>query len=183
MDRLVRAATLSDIEAVREIYAHFVERSAASFELEPPEQSEMERRFHSVVEAGLPYLVAEVDGRVVGYASVSAFRPRPGYRFTVEDSVYVRDGFGGRGLGRVLLQELIARCGAAGFRQMVAVIGGVNPASVALHAGVGFRAVGVLQEVGYKFGEWQDMTLMQLALGVQEEASQGKEEDRRGGRS
>jgi phosphinothricin acetyltransferase len=124
----------------------------------------MERRMNSVLEGGLPYLVAEVGGVVAGYAYASSFRPRAGYRFTVEDSVYLRADYAGKGIGRQLLGALIERCKAAGCRQMVAVIGGENPASVVMHRTLGFAHVGVLREVGFKFGEWQDVTLMQLGL-------------------
>jgi phosphinothricin acetyltransferase len=152
------------VPAIVAIYAPYVLSSAATFELEPPDAAEMERRMNSVLEGGLPYLVAEVGGVVAGYAYASSFRPRAGYRFTVEDSVYLRADYAGKGIGRQLLGALIERCKAAGCRQMVAVIGGENPASVVMHRTLGFAHVGVLREVGFKFGEWQDVTLMQLGL-------------------
>jgi L-amino acid N-acyltransferase YncA len=164
LERLIRAATLSDVGAVRDIYAHFVLTTAASFELEVPDITEMERRFHGVVGTGMPYLVVEVSSEVVGFACASQFRPRPAYRYTVEDSVYVRADMAGRGIGGQLLEKLVERCRAAGFHQMIAVIGGKNPASVALHARAGFREAGTLYGVGSKFGEWHDLTLMQKEL-------------------
>lgn len=165
MSFLVRAACLEDARAIAAIYEPFVLTSTATLELEPPDAAEIERRLRSVQAAGLPYLVAEApDGAVAGYAYATAFRPRAGYRFTVEDSVYLDAKFAGRGLGRRLLMELIARSKAAGCHQMVAVIGGENPASVAMHASQGFADVGVLREVGFKFGAWRDVTLMQREL-------------------
>jgi L-amino acid N-acyltransferase YncA len=164
MSFLIRTAEAEDVPAIVAIYAPYVLSSAATFELEPPDAAEMERRMNSVLEGGLPYLVAEVGGVVAGYAYASSFRPRAGYRFTVEDSVYLRADYAGKGIGRQLLGALIERCKAAGCRQMVAVIGGENPASVVMHRTLGFAHVGVLREVGFKFGEWQDVTLMQLGL-------------------
>jgi L-amino acid N-acyltransferase YncA len=164
MSFLIRTAEAEDVPAIVAIYAPYVLSSAATFELEPPDAAEMERRMNSVLECGLPYLVAEVDGVVAGYAYASSFRPRAGYRFTVEDSVYLRADYAGKGIGRQLLGALIERCKAAGCRQMVAVIGGENPASVVMHRTLGFAHVGVLREVGFKFGGWQDVTLMQRGL-------------------
>jgi phosphinothricin acetyltransferase len=164
MSFLIRTAEAEDVPAIVAIYAPYVLSSAATFELEPPDAAEMERRMNSVLEGGLPYLVAEVGGVVAGYAYASSFRPRAGYRFTVEDSVYLRADYAGKGIGRQLLGALIERCKAAGCRQMVAVIGGENPASAVMHRTLGFAHVGVLREVGFKFGEWQDVTLMQLGL-------------------
>src|SRR5262249_48323112 len=153
------------IGAVARIYGHHVSTGAASFELEPPPADEILRRFRSIVEAGYPHLVAELEGRVVGYAYASAYRPRPAYRTTVEDSIYVEAGREGQGVGRALLARLIADCERLGFRQMMAVIGDNVPASIALHLAFGFREVGVLTAVGYKLGRWCDSTLMQRALG------------------
>jgi phosphinothricin acetyltransferase len=164
MSFLIRTAEAEDVPAIVAIYAPYVLSSAATFELEPPDAAEMERRMNSVLEGGLPYLVAEVGGVVAGYAYASSFRPRAGYRFTVEDSVYLRADYAGKGIGRQLLGALIERCKAAGCRQMVAVIGGENPASVVMHRTLGFAHVGVLSEVGFKFGGWQDVTLMQRGL-------------------
>jgi len=160
----IRPATSADSHAIAAIYAQYVLNNAATLELEPPDASEIERRMADVLARGLPYLVAEVDGLVAGYAYAGAFRPRPGYRYTVEDSVYLQPEFAGRGLGRSLLGELIVAAKASGCHQMVAMIGGENPASVAMHRSQGFAEVGVLREVGRKFGEWVDVTLMQREL-------------------
>jgi phosphinothricin acetyltransferase len=154
-----------DAPALAEIYGHHVLTGAATFEIEAPDAAEMERRRAGVVELGLPYLVAEVGGVVAGYAYASRFRPRVGYRFTVEDSVYIGREFMGRGLGRLLLGRLIAECAAAGARQMVAVIGdSANAPSIKLHESFGFRRVGVLTQVGWKFERWFDAVLMQREL-------------------
>jgi L-amino acid N-acyltransferase YncA len=160
----IRAAGAEDAPAIAAIYASYVLKSASTFELEQPDAEEMLRRMRFVVEGGLPYLVAEVDGVVAGYAYASPFRAREAYRFTVEDSVYVRADYAGHGVGRELLTELMERCRIAGRRQMIAVIGGVNPASVAMHKAMGFADVGVLRDVGFKFDRWQDVTLMQRRL-------------------
>lgn len=164
MSLLIRAVGLGDAPAIAAIYASYVLTSAATFELEPPDADEVGRRMRSVMEGGLPYLVAEVDRVVAGYAYASPFRSREAYRFTVEDSVYVLAEYAGRGVGRELLKELMGRCRVAGCRQMIAVIGGVNPASVAMHKAMGFADAGVLREVGFKFDAWQDVTLMQRRL-------------------
>ncbi len=164
MSVFLRVASSGDAAAIAEIYAPYVLNSAATFELEPPDAAEIMLRMAAVMERGLPYLVAELDGVVVGYAYATPFRPRPGYRFTVEDSVYVREGYAGKGIGRSLLRELIERCRMAGCRQMLAVIGGENAASGALHGGTGFVQAGVLEDVGFKLGAFQKVTLMQLAL-------------------
>jgi len=164
MSLLIRAAGAEDAPAIAVIYASYVLSSTATFELEPPDANEIAQRICSVVKSGLPYLVAEMDGVVAGYGYASPFRPREAYRFTVEDSVYVQAEYAGRGMGRTLLRELMERCRIAGCRQMIAVIGGVNPASVAMHRAMGFADVGVLREVGFKFDTWQDVTLMQRRL-------------------
>jgi L-amino acid N-acyltransferase YncA len=165
MSFLIRDACPNDARAIAAIYAPFVLTSTATLELEAPDAAEIELRIGSVRAAGLPYLIAEAEGGgVAGYAYATAFRPRAGYRFTVEDSVYLDAKFAGRGLGRRLLAELIVRCKAVGCHQMVAVIGGENPASVAMHASQGFVDVGVLREVGFKFEKWQDVRLMQREL-------------------
>lgn len=163
---MIRDATPGDLRGIAEIYAHHVATGLASFEEAPPAESEMRTRFESVRAAGLPYLVADEGGRVVGYAYATAYRARSAYRFTLEDSVYVRDGCGGRGIGRALLAELLARCEAGPWRQMVAVIGDSdNHASIGLHRAAGFRVVGTLEAVGFKFGRWVDSVLMQREIG------------------
>ncbi len=164
---IVRDAGEADLAAVQAIYEHHVLAGLGSFEEQPPDLAEIARRFRAVVDAGLPYLAAELDGRVVGYAYAAPFRPRPAYRHTVENSVYVAPGFDGRGIGRALLMALIDRCTAAGKRQMVAVIGGgyQNAGSVRLHQALGFKEAALLKSVGRKFDRWLDTLMMQLALG------------------
>jgi L-amino acid N-acyltransferase YncA len=162
----IRACEEADVAAITEIYRHHVLNSPATFELEAPDAAEMTRRRRAVVEGGYPYFVAEQGGRIVGYAYASAYRPRPAYRNTVENSVYVRPGCERRGIGRVLLEALLEACERGGFRQVVAVIGdSANEASIGLHAHLGFRMAGTLQAAGYKFGRWLDIVLMQRALG------------------
>lgn len=157
---------VGDMPAVTSIYEHFVRTSTASFELIAPDLAEMQRRREAVLDRGLPYLVAELEGYIVGYSYASQFRPREGYRFSVEDSIYVRADCIGYGVGRKLLAALIDGCEAAGCHRMVACICGENPLSVALHASHGFTAVGTLPEAGFKFGKWIDMSMMQRGLGV-----------------
>ena len=162
---LVRPALEADLAAVAAIYREHVLNGSASFEIEPPDLAEMARRRAAILDAGLPYLVAEVEGAVAGYAYAGPYRPRPAYRFTVEDSVYLAPGMQGRGLGRALLGSLIALCREAGKRQMIAIIGdSANRASIGLHAALGFRHVGTLTDVGFKHGRWLDSVIMQLAL-------------------
>jgi L-amino acid N-acyltransferase YncA len=162
----VRPSAPADIEFVRAIYAHAVQHGSSSFELGAPDVQEMARRRGDVLAKGLPWLVAEQDGRVLGYAYASPFRPRPAYRFALEDSIYIAPGAQGRGVGRALLAELLARCQAAGARQMLAVIGdSASHGSIGLHRALGFRHCGVLPAVGWKFGHWLDVVLMQRALG------------------
>lgn len=162
---LVRDSEPSDMAAVQAIYAHHVLHGLASFEEIPPGVDEMAARRQAVLAASLPHIVAEMDGRVVGYSYATAYRPRPAYRHTIEDSVYVADGMAGRGIGSALLITLIARCEAGPWRQMIAVIGDTaNQGSIALHRRHGFREVGTLRSVGFKFGRWVDSVLMQRAL-------------------
>ena len=165
-DLTLHDATPDDLAAITAIYAHHVRTGTASFELDPPDEAEMARRMQDVKARGLPWIVATRDGQVAGYAYAAPFRLRPAYRFTLEDSVYVREGEGRRGTGSLLLAELIARCEAGGYRQMVAVIGdSANAASIALHARHGFRHAGLLAASGWKFGRWVDTVLMQRDLG------------------
>lgn len=166
MSVTVRPAGEADMAAVQAIYAPHVLRGFATFEEVPPGVEEMAARRAAVLAQGLPYLVAEAKGRVLGYAYAGPYRPRPAYRNTVEDSIYLAEGMGGRGIGRVLLEALIAACEAGPWRQMVAVIGDSgNAASIALHARAGFRMTGTLDAVGFKLGRWVDTVLMQRALG------------------
>lgn len=163
---LVRDARDTDMPTVQAIYAEHVLTGIASFELEPPTLEELLRRRADVLSNALPYLVAELNGEVVGYGYATLYRPRPAYGNTVEDSVYVRDGMGGRGIGQALLAEVIERCIVNGRRQMVAVIGNSeNAGSIALHTRMGFRLVGVFESVGFKHGRWVDTVLMQRRLG------------------
>lgn len=162
----VRAATERDMAAVQAIYAHHVLHGLASFEEEPPSLDEMKARREAVLARGLPYLVAESNGEILGYSYASSFRPRPGYRYTIEDSVYVRDGAHGRGIGAALLRELIPLCEAGPARQLLAIIGDSgNAASIALHRRFGFEMIGTLRSVGFKLGRWVDTVYMQRALG------------------
>ncbi len=163
---LIRPVTPSDIAAITRIYAHAVNFGTASFELEPPDEAEMNRRMVALLEGGFPYLAAEADGRLVGYAYAGPYRPRRAYRFSVEDSIYVDPNVHRRGVGRALLHRLIEESERRGFRQMVAVIGdSAQTASIELHRALGFRMIGAVENVGFKFGRWLDTVLMQRALG------------------
>ena len=163
----IRPTGVADLPSITEIYAHEVREGTATFELVPPDLAEMTRRFQALVDGGFPYLVAELDGDVAGYAYASSYRPRPAYRFTVENSVYLRPQIHRRGIGRQLLERLIAECEARGFRQMIAVIGdSANAASIGVHAACGFRMIGTHPNVGLKFGRWLDTVMMQRELGA-----------------
>jgi L-amino acid N-acyltransferase YncA len=163
---VIRAAAAADISAITEIYAHAVRYGTATFEIDPPEETEMADRFRALADGGFPYLVAELDGLVRGYAYAGLYRTRVAYRHTLEDSIYLAPEFQGRGIGRALLDRLLAEAAGRGFRQMVAVIGDSDQvASIALHGAAGFRMVGTLEAVGHKFGRWLDTVLMQRAIG------------------
>ena len=165
-DLLVREARAEDLPAVQAIYAHHVLEGLASFEEESPSLAVLARRRETVIARGYPYLVAELDGEVGGFAYAGPYRPRPAYRFTVENSVYVAPGNERRGIGRALLAETVARCAALGFRRMVAVIGdSENWPSIQLHENCGFNSVGVIPSVGFKFGRWVDSVIMERPLG------------------
>ena len=156
-----------DLPAIQAIYAHHVLHGLASFEEEPPPLDEMRRRYDDCVGRGLPWLVADFAGSVAGYGYCSPFRARPAYRYTLEDSVYVRQDALGRGVGSAILRELIVRCEALGYRQLVAVIGdSANAASINLHARLGFVRAGMLRSSGFKFGRWVDSVTMQRPLGA-----------------
>ena len=162
---LVRAASEADMGAVRDIYAHYVLHSLATFEESPPTLEDMLARRRASVDAGLPYLVAEARGQILGFAYAAAYRARPAYRFAIEDSVYVVDGLGGQGIGSALLGELIALCERGPWRQMVAVVGdSANSGSIALHRRFGFELMGTLRSVGFKHGRWVDTPILQRAL-------------------
>ncbi|MEO3432406.1 N-acetyltransferase family protein [Inquilinus sp. CAU 1745] len=163
---IVRDATEADMAAIQAIYAHHVLNGVATFEETPPSVEEMIVRRAAVLALGLPYLAAEMGGRVVGYSYATGYRPRPAYRHTIENSVYVAEGMGGRGVGGALMTALIEACEKGPWRQMLAVIGDVgNAGSIALHRRHGFRHVGQLASVGFKHGRWVDTVLMQRALG------------------
>jgi L-amino acid N-acyltransferase YncA len=162
----IRPTTATDLPAITEIYAHEVRQGTATFELVPPDLAEMTRRFRALIDGGFPYIVAVIDGGVVGYAYASSYRPRPAYRFTVENSVYLRRAIHRRGIGRQLLERLIAECEMCGFRQMIAVIGdSANAGSIGVHAACGFQMIGTHPNVGLKFGRWLDTVMMQRELG------------------
>jgi L-amino acid N-acyltransferase YncA len=162
----VRDANADDMETVQAIYAHYVLTGLATFEETPPTVAELKSRREAVLASGLPYLVAEIDGQVRGYCYATAYRPRPAYRHTIEDSVYVAQRFEGLGIGSALLSALIQRSEAGPWRQMIAVIGNSgNAGSIALHRRLGFTNAGTLLYVGFKLGQWVDTVLMQRPLG------------------
>lgn len=162
----IRGVRESDLPSITRIYAHEVLHGAASYETVPPDLDTMRQRLTAVLSAGYPYLAADASGEFAGFAYASSYRAREGYRWTVEDSVYVDPDFHRRGIGRALLAELIARCTALGYRQMVAVIGdGANQASIALHERAGFAMAARFPAMGWKFGRWLDNVQMQRALG------------------
>jgi phosphinothricin acetyltransferase len=166
MSPAIRPAIPADLAAVTAIYDHAVRHGTASFELEPPDASEMARRRLALVDAGYPYLVAEIDGAIAGYAYAGPYRSRPAYRWSVEDSIYVAPHMPRRGVGAALLARLIVEAEKSGFRQMIAVIGdSAQTPSIALHRAAGFRPIGTIENVGFKFGRWLDSVLMQRPLG------------------
>ena len=168
----LRSARATDVPAICRIYRPAVLTGTASFELEPPDEDEMLRRFNAITQAGYPYLVAELDGRLLGYAYVNAYRSRPAYRFTVEDSIYLAPEAQGKGIGRLLLGALIDACVDAGFRLMVAVIGDSSQSrSITLHRRMGFTFCGTIHSVGYKHGRWLDSVIMQMPLGAGDTAA------------
>ncbi|WP_298259607.1 GNAT family N-acetyltransferase [Bradyrhizobium sp.] len=162
----IRPAIAADLPDIAEIYAEAVRFGTATFELVPPDLTEMTRRFQALTDGGFPYFTAALEGRVAGYAYAGPYRPRPAYRFTVENSVYLAPATHRRGIGRQLLERLIADCKARGFRQMIAVIGdSANAASIGVHAACGFQMIGTHPNVGLKFGRWLDTVMMQRELG------------------
>jgi L-amino acid N-acyltransferase YncA len=162
---IVRAATEADAAALAEIYGDAVLNGFGTFEEEPPSAADMDSRRRAVQDKGLPYLVAEIDGRVLGFAYAGPFRPRAAYRYTLEDSVYVSPDAKGKGVGRAVLSAVIAACEALGVRQLMAVIGDTgNAGSVGLHRALGFEQTGIGKSVGYKHGRWVDIVHMQKAL-------------------
>jgi phosphinothricin acetyltransferase len=162
----IRPARAADLPAITEIYGHAVRHGTATFELTPPDLSEMTRRFQILQDGGFPYLAAALDDHVVGYAYAGAYRPRPAYRFTVENSIYLDPAIHRRGIGMQLLQRLIVESEQRGYRQMIAVIGDSgNAGSIGVHARCGFQMIGTHPDVGFKFGRWLDTVLMQRELG------------------
>jgi len=163
----IRPAKPHDLAAITRIYDHAVRHGTASFEIEPPNEREMARRYEALQADGYPYLAAELEGDVIGYAYAGPYRARPAYRWSVEDSVYVAPMAQRRGIDRALLERLITEAEIGGFRQMIAVIGdSANVGSVELHRAAGFRMVGTFDNVGFKFGRWLDSVLMQRPLGT-----------------
>lgn len=162
----IRSAQARDLATITQIYEHAVRHGTASFEIEPPSEREMAKRYEALRVGGYPYLVAEFDREIVGYAYAGPYRARPAYRWSVEDSIYIVPTMQRRGIGRALLEWLIAEAEAGGFRQMIAVIGdSANVGSIELHRAAGFRMVGTFDNVGFKFGRWLDSVLMQRPLG------------------
>jgi len=163
----IRLAAAQDLPAIHSIYAYHVLKGMASFEEEAPPLDEMRRRFEDVTRHGLPYLVAEDKAEVLGYGYCTLYRTRSAYRYTLEDSIYVKHGMQGKGIGKAVLGELIALCEALNYRQIIAVIGdSANQPSIGVHAACGFLRVGTLRSVGFKFGRWVDSVFMQRALGA-----------------
>jgi phosphinothricin acetyltransferase len=164
---VIRPSVAADLPAIAAIYGWNVLNGTGTFELDVPDQAEMARRRDDVLGKGLPWLVAERGGVVLGYAYANHFRPRRAYRFCLEDSIYLADAARGQGVGTLLLAELIARCEAAGARQMLAVIGdSANAGSIGVHRALGFEHTGILRSAGWKFGRWLDVVLMQKPLGL-----------------
>jgi len=168
---LIRPSRDEDVAAIADIYTHHVLNGTGTFETEPPSVADMTARRADVLSKGLPWLVAEVDGQVAGYVYGNWFKPRAAYRYSVEDSVYISPDHQGKGLGRALLAEFLARCEAAGVRKVMAVIGDSNNAgSVGLHTALGFEHVGTVQSCGWKFDRWLDIVFMQKSIGLGDSA-------------
>ena len=162
----LRPAAAADLAAITAIYTHAVRHGTASFEIEPPGEAEMTRRWRALIDQGYPYVVAEIDGAIAGYAYAGPYRARPAYHWSVEDSVYVAPARHRRGVGGALIARLIVDAEQRGFRQMIAVIGDSQQLpSIELHRAAGFRLIGTIENVGFKFGRWLDSVLMQRALG------------------
>ena len=164
---LIRPSSDADLPAITAIYAHHVLHGTGSFETEPPSIADMTARRADVLSKGLPYLVVEQDGKIAGFAYGNWFKPRPAYRYSVEDSIYMAPDRQGKGLGRALLAELMARFEAAGIRKVMAIIGdSANTGSVGIHLALGFTQVGIVDSCGWKFGAWRDIVIMQKPLGL-----------------
>ena len=164
---LIRPSSDADLPAITAIYAHHVLHGTGSFETEPPSVADMTARRADVLSKGLPYLVVEQDGKIAGFAYGNWFKPRPAYRYSVEDSIYMAPELQGKGLGRALLTELMARFEAAGIRKVMAIVGdSANTGSVGIHLALGFTQVGIVDSCGWKFGAWRDIVIMQKTLGL-----------------
>lgn len=164
---LIRPSSDADLPAITAIYAHHVLHGTGSFETEPPSVADMMARRADVLSKGLPYLVVEQDGKIAGFAYGNWFKPRPAYRYSVEDSIYMAPELQGKGLGRALLAELMARFEAAGIRKVMAIVGdSANTGSVGIHLALGFTQVGIVDSCGWKFGAWRDIVIMQKTLGL-----------------
>lgn len=169
---IIRPSRDQDVAAITDIYAHHVLHGTGTFEIDPPSMADMGQRRAEVLARGLPYLVTEEQGRVLGFAYCNWFKPRPAYRFAAEDSIYMAPGAGGMGLGRALLAELAAAAERAGIRKLIAVIGdSANTGSIGVHRAVGFTPVGVLASSGWKFNHWLDVVLMEKSLGAGDSTS------------
>lgn len=163
---LIRPSRDEDIPAIAAIYAHHVLHGTGTFETEAPGISDMAARRADVLSKGLPYLVAEQDGKIIGFAYGNWFKPRPAYRYSVEDSIYLAPDLHRKGLGRALLAELLARCEAIGIRKVMAIVGdSANAGSIGVHRTLGFTQVGTIEACGWKFGAWRDIVIMQKTLG------------------
>jgi L-amino acid N-acyltransferase YncA len=169
---IIRPSQDADLPAITAIYAHHVLNGTGTFEIDPPSETDMAARRADVLSKGLPWLVAEDGGTVLGYAYCNWFKPRPAYRFSAEDSIYMANDIRGKGLGRALLTELCASAERAGVRRLIAVIGDSgNAGSIGVHRALGFAPVGVLKSCGWKFDRWLDVVLMDKALGVGDQAA------------
>ncbi len=172
---LVRDARPEDLPRIQQIYAQHVLTGLASFEETPPDLAEMTRRFEATRAGDLPFLVAETDGRIAGYSYAGPYRTRPAYRFSLENSIYVDAEAVGRGVGSALIRELIARCTALGYRQLIAIVGdSANLASIRLHEKHGFTRAGQLKSIGFKFGRWVDSVILQREIGEGDGTLPGK---------
>lgn len=172
---IIRPSSEDDLPVITEIYAHHVLYGTGTFEVDPPILEEMRGRRVDVLSKGLPWLVAVQDENVVGYAYCNWFKPRPAYRFSAEDSIYLSPNVAGIGIGRILLAELIAHAQRAGVRKLIAVIGdSANAGSIAVHKSAGFQPVGVLKSCGWKFDKWLDVVLMDIALGEADSTTPAK---------
>ena len=163
----IRSSRDADLPAITAIYAHHVLHSTGTFETEAPTAADMTARRADVLEKGLPYLVAEHDGKINGFAYGNWFKPRPAYEYSVEDSIYVAPDLQGKGIGRALLTELLVRCEAADIRKVMAIVGdSANTASVGVHLALGFKQVGIIESCGWKFGAWRDIVILQKTIGL-----------------